>query len=290
VTVESIDSSVPDTPVVNNNLGQSKYGRTYRCTMHYDPMTGRRIGAEATALANYYQCLEDTDGKMEFANIGAGIGGGFENTMELKPMKYKKAINGPDRKAWEKEIENEHEHMVKNNVWEPVKKNLLPKGTKFIDSTWACKKKSTRMLCGHLNAHGFKQVEGVHYNGTSTHIPVTNAGTIQILLILMIMADWQGQIVDVKGTFLHGEFKDSEVIYMKVPCGFEKFYPDDVVLKLKKCIYGFKQAAIVFWPQLLLCMKSMGMTRSTADPCLYHKWEEERLVLIVSWIDDNLII
>jgi hypothetical protein len=47
--------------------------------MHYDPMTVHTIGAEATALANYYQCLfEDTDGEMEFANVGAGIGGGFE--------------------------------------------------------------------------------------------------------------------------------------------------------------------------------------------------------------------
>ncbi len=88
VTVESIDSSVPDTTLVNNNLGQSKYGRTYRRTLHYGPMTGRTIGAEATVLANYYQCHEDTDGEMEFANIVAGIGGGFENTIELKPMNY----------------------------------------------------------------------------------------------------------------------------------------------------------------------------------------------------------
>jgi hypothetical protein len=36
-------------------------------------------------------------------------------------------------------------------------------------------------------------------------------------------------------------------------------------------------------------MKSMEMTWSTADPCLYHKWGEEGLVLIVSW-NDNLII
>jgi hypothetical protein len=86
----------------------------------------------------------------------------------------------------------------------------------------------------------------------------------------MIMANWQGQIVDVKCAFLHGEFKDGEVIYIKVPHGFEKFYPDDVVLKLK--IYGLKQAAMAFWRQLLLCMKSMGMMQSTADPCLYHKW------------------
>ncbi len=89
------------------------------------------------------------------------------------------------------------------------------------------------------------------------------------------MADWQGQIVDVKGAFLHGEFKDGEVIYMKVPHGFETFYLDDVVLKLKKCIYGLKQVAMAFWCQLLLCIKSKAMTRSTADPCLYQKWGEE---------------
>ncbi len=58
VTVKSMDSSVTDTPAVNNNPGQSKYGHTYRRTMHYDPMTGCTISAEATALANCYQCLK----------------------------------------------------------------------------------------------------------------------------------------------------------------------------------------------------------------------------------------
>ncbi len=50
-------------------------------------------------------------------------------------MKYKEAINGPYGKAWEKEIQNEHACMVKNDAWEPVKKSLLPKGTTVIDST-----------------------------------------------------------------------------------------------------------------------------------------------------------
>jgi hypothetical protein len=103
-TVESVDSFEPDTPVVNNNLGQSKYGCTYRRTMHYNPTTGHTIGAEATVLANYYQCVKDTNGKMEFSNVGAGIGGGFENTMELKPMKYEEAINGSDKKAGRKKL------------------------------------------------------------------------------------------------------------------------------------------------------------------------------------------
>jgi hypothetical protein len=93
--------------------------------------------------------------------------------MELKAMKYNEAINGPEVKAWEKEIENEHDRMEKNNAWEPVKKSLLPKGTKVINITWACKKKSTGKLRGHLNAPGFNRIEGVHYTATGqvpTHL------------------------------------------------------------------------------------------------------------------------
>ena len=32
----------------------------------------------------------------EFANVSAGIGGGFKNTKELKVMIYKEGVNGPD--------------------------------------------------------------------------------------------------------------------------------------------------------------------------------------------------
>ncbi len=66
-TVESVDSFVTDTPMVNNNQGQSKYGCMYRHTTHYDPTTGCTIGTEATLPANYYKCLENMDGEMEFA-------------------------------------------------------------------------------------------------------------------------------------------------------------------------------------------------------------------------------
>jgi len=33
----------------------------------------------------------------------------------------------------------------------------------------------------------------------------------------------------------------------------------------------------------------MGLKRSTADPCLYFKWVNGRLVMMMPWIDDNAI-
>ena len=63
-----------------------------------------------------------------------------------------------------------------------------------------------------------------------------------------------------------------------------------MVLRLLKTIYGLNQAAMAFWRILLRCMQDMGMQYSIADPCLYYDWTDLSLVIILSWIDDNLIV
>ena len=79
------------------------------------------------------------------------------------------------------------------------------------------------------------------------HSPVTNAATIRMVLILMVMASWIAHLTDVYGAFLLGRFTDGERIYMTVPQGWKKYYPGDVLLKLLKTLYGLKQAAMAFW-------------------------------------------
>ncbi len=65
---------------------------------------------------------------------------------------------------------------------------------------------------------------------------------------------------------------------------------DHQVLLLNKCLYGLKQAAMEFYRKLLAAASKSGLKRSSADPCLYYKWEEKRLVIMISWIDDNMIV
>ena len=93
------------------------------------------------------------------------------------------------------------------------------------------------------------------------------------------MADWVAHIVDVKGAFLHGEFEKGEKVYMKVPEGWEYLYPPNTVLLLLRTIYGLKQAAMVFWKELLRAMRGMGVERSTVDPLLYYSWTDLGLVI-----------
>jgi hypothetical protein len=72
--------------------------------------------------------------------------------------------------------------------------------------------------------------------------------------------------------------------------GFEEFYDNNTVLLLKECLYGLKQAAMVFYRKLLAAATEIGIKCSSADPWLYYKWEGGRLVIMISWIKENMIV
>jgi hypothetical protein len=55
-------------------------------------------------------------------------------------------------------------------------------------------------------------------------------------------------------------------------------------------LYGLKQAATAFYSKLLAATKNIRLTRSTANPCLYYKWERRSLVIMISWIDGTMIL
>jgi hypothetical protein len=42
--------------------------------------------------------------------------------------------------------------------------------------------------------------------------------------------------------------------------------------------------------KLLVATQNIRLKRSTAEPCLYYKWERGSLVIMISWIDDNMIL
>ena len=104
------------------------------------------------------------------------------------------------------------------------------------------------------------------------------------------MARMYGELNDVKGAFLNGDFTHGEKLYMEIPEGFEWFYPTGVLLLLLKTIYGLKQSAFEYWRVLLKAMRGLGLLRSKADPCVYYKWTKNGICLWTSWVDDLLSI
>jgi hypothetical protein len=98
--------------------------------------------------------------KGELACVGAGLGGGFETTEELRPLKYDEAMATEDREKWTKAVEEEYQRMVDYSVFKPVPRSSLPDGAKILTSTWAMKKKANGVFRARLTARGYEQVAG----------------------------------------------------------------------------------------------------------------------------------
>ena len=226
----------------------------------------------------------------EVATVGMGVAKGIKNTAELKVIKFKEAMSGPDRKQWAIAVKEEYHRMISSNVFLPVKKKDVPVGATITSSTWACKKKANGTYRARLNCRGFLQIEGEHFDSSNIAAPVTNEMSVRTILTLACMAGWSTYMLDVKGAFLLGEFEDGEQIYMSVPEGFEEYYPTDEVLFLLKTIYGTRQAAMAFWREMNRAMKDMLQKRSVVDPCLFFRWTEHGLVVWLVWVDDCLCI
>ena len=82
-----------------------------------------------------------------------------------------------------------------------------------------------------------------------------------------------------KTAFLNGDL--SEEIYLMPP----QPHPEDKVWRLRKGIYGLKQAGRVWYKRLDTALLSLGFTRSQADPCLYIHGN----TLLAVYVDDIII-
>ena len=243
------------------------------------------------AEEKYYDTMEQFPEAFgqEISMVGAGIGGGFVNTQELHVMKYDEAMKQPDAAEWMDAVEEEHHKMVKSDVFEVTKLKDVPKGATILSSTWVMKKKASGAHRARVTARGFEQIDGEHYDENDKAAPVVCEATIRIMFILILMAGWWAEVIDVVGAFLLGEFDPKHKMYLWVPQGFERFYPDDVVLRLKRTLYGTKQAAMAFWKKLTKTQQEIGTLRSKADPCLHYRWTSDGLMAMISWVDDCLM-
>lgn len=95
--------------------------------------------------------------------------------------------------------------------------------------------------------------------------------------------------MDVKTAFRNGDLK--EEIYMELPDGLKTKNPN-LVCKLKKSLYGLKQAARCWYDKFDSELKSIGFTESLVDPCVYFIQGKnvKDNVYILLYVDDVVII
>ena len=129
-------------------------------------------------------------------------------------------------------------------------------------------------------------MQGVDYDETFS--PVAMLKSVRILLAIVAYFDYEIWQMDVKMAFLNGNLKEN--VYMMQPEGFVA--PEDAgkVCKLKRCIYGLKQAS-QSWNLLFdEVVKSFGFIQNGEEACVYKKVSGSTISFLILYVDDILLI
>ena len=210
-----------------------------------------------------------------------------------EPSNVHEAVTGEYSSEWKSAMESEYNSLLENNTWDLVPP---PENKNVIGSKWVYKVKrnadgSVERFKARLVAQGYSQSQGIDY--VEVFAPVARYNSIRSLLAVANVCDWEIHQMDVKTAFLQGELE--EEIYLKQPDGFiDKDRPDHVC-KLKKSIYGLKQAARCWNNSIDGYLLANGYKKSTADPCIYIKSVVSTsgkidFVIIAIYVDDMIFL
>ena len=98
--------------------------------------------------------------------------------------------------------------------------------------------------------------------------------------------------IDIENAFLESDLE--ETIYMKLPVDTDlEADGKPVIVRLKKSLYGLKQAGELFYKLMnrILTSKENGMKCCIHDICVFTLFDDEtnERVIVVLWVDDIII-
>ena len=109
--------------------------------------------------------------------------------------------------------------------------------------------------------------------------------TIHVVLANAANQDWEIEHVDVKSAYLNAPLK--EMICMKAPRGVLKPGQEGKVLRLKKGLYGLKQAGRGWYLKMSrVFVKELGFTRLAIDHSIFYRCDGEAHVIVAVATDD----
>ena len=254
---------------------------------------GRRVSTRQRERTNFY-------GKVSFEDVAA-----FTCMAEMvesiipslgdDPTTLEEMRRCPDAPMFEAAIDTEHKSLTDKGVM--VEVDRLPPGIKAIPTKYVLKRKlnergGIEKHKARMVAQGQHQRDGKNFNGEELYAPTLDATTLRVVLANAVQLGHRLKQFDVVTAFLNAPLK--EEIYITLPRGAKNaLRPDGTprVFRLLKALYGLKQAPREWNDEFDRTLtKVCGMTRLTADSCVYYRDTKsgDRIYLAI-WVDDGIL-
>ncbi|CAN1315366.1 Retrovirus-related Pol polyprotein from transposon TNT 1-94 [Linum perenne] len=206
------------------------------------------------------------------------------NTTNLtEPRTFDEAVK---EEHWRNAMRAELQALEDNQTWDIVD---CPEGKKPVGCRWVYKIKlqsdgRIERYKARLVAKGFTQVYGIDF--LDTFSPVVKMNTVKLLLAVAATKQWHLEQMDISNAFLHGDLE--EEVYMDLPQGIHGI-DRGKVCKLRKSLYGLKQASRQWFSKLTEALQRFGFIQSLSDYSLFTKSSDRGNVIMLVYVDDLII-
>jgi len=199
------------------------------------------------------------------------------------------AMRSPEQEYWIAGACDELHSLADLQVFTLIPHSDVPHGRCPLKGKLVCKRKQDD--AGNVVhykvryvAKGYTQCYGVNYDKTTA--PTAQMESFHTLMHLAASLNWDIQHIDIKMAFLHGILPDNETAYLEQPKGFEEPSKESWVIKLRKSIYGMKQAGCIWNQTFHDTVTSLGFEQNKKDPCIYCRQSATGTVIFSVHVDD----
>ncbi|CAL1362597.1 unnamed protein product [Linum trigynum] len=202
----------------------------------------------------------------------------------LEPLSVHEALQYPE---WNDALHSEHSALLANSTWD-----LVPRLPHYhvLGNRWVYRVKhhpdgSISWFKTRLVAKGFYQRPGLDF--TDTFNPVVKPVTVRTVFTLALSQSWPIAQFDVNNAFLQGPLE--EEVYMVQPPGFVDPSRPQHVCRLRRAIYGLRQAPRAWYTALSAFLVDFGFRKTDSDASLFVYSHGKVLLYFLVYVDDLLL-
>ncbi|KAL8156325.1 hypothetical protein AgCh_001427 [Apium graveolens] len=188
---------------------------------------------------------------------------------------------------WRDAMQAEYTALLQNKTWVLVPPTA---SQNVVDCQWIFKIKqnsdgSVERYKARLVAKGFTQRSGIDFHDTFS--PVIKPTTIRLVLSIAVKSCWNIHQLDINNAFLQGHL--DEEVYMRQPPRFVSSKYLHYVCKLRKPIYGLKQASRSWDCALKSYLITIGFSKFESDASLFILSRDGSIAYVLVYVDDIIV-
>ena len=232
-----------------------------------------RAGKASGKYKNHYN-IKKNDGSIDYYDLKNDFEqvDKISSDQELLVLYTNEAVE----EAKSKEIKNWQD----NEVFEEVESS---EGQKVLSVRWVITEKvqeDKEVVKARLVARGFEEdTEGLRKDS-----PTCSREAVRLAVSLAATKNWKCHTIDVRAAYLQGN-KIERDVFVKPPPEFD----NGMVWKLKKTVYGLKDAARAWYLRVKQELLQLGVKISKFDSALFSwHWDGECQGIICVYVDDFL--